>query len=228
MRRRLLPILMRLALGATLASCAAEVDSLSDDLGDEQTADDLLDAPVDPAEVIELEQKAPPVCVGTGRITYTLQRATMPTETQRRAYTKIRAAMDKAVAYYNCHTDVTRALTVQFEPTVATADGNIAGNIRFGAESTFEYTRAMHEIAHTLGVGTAPRWQSLLHEGLFTGPVATAQLRRITGKPDDVVHADRQHFWPYGLNYVTEVKSEVDVIAHCQMVAALRTDLGLK
>jgi hypothetical protein len=227
MRWRNLLLIAQLAVGASHVGCAAEVDSLSDELGDDQTADDLLDAPVSPHEVIALEQQAPRVCPSAGRITYTLQRAAMPSEAQRRAYTKIRAAMDKAVSYYNCYTDIARALTVQYDPKVATADGNISGNIRFGAESTFEYTRAMHEIAHTVGVGTAPRWQSLLQNGVFSGRAATEQLRRITGKPDDVLHADRQHFWPYGLNYASEVKSEADVIAHCKMVTAIRRDLGM-
>ena len=49
----------------------------------------------------------------------------------------------------------------------------------------------------------------------------------LTGKPDDLVHGDSQHFWPYGLNYASEVKSDADLVGHCKMVVALRRDLGL-
>lgn len=86
----------------------------------------------------------------------------------------------------------------------------------------------MHEIAHTVGIGTAPRWPSMLVNGLFTGAHATRELRAITGKSADVLHGDAQHFWPYGLNYAREVTSEADPINHCRMVVAIRRDLGLQ
>jgi hypothetical protein len=44
---------------------------------------------------------------------------------------------------------------------------------------------------------------------------------------DGKLHADSQHFWPYGINQQNEVKSEADLVAHCQLVAAIRADLGL-
>jgi hypothetical protein len=166
-------------------------------------------------------------CPHAGHITYNLEQAAAPTAAQRAAYTKIDVAMKRAVALYNCHTDITKTLRVQYEPSVPTADGNANGTIRFGAESTFEHTRAMHEIAHTVGVGASSRWSSLVRDGLFIGMYATQQLRMLTGKPDDAVHADAQHFWPYGLNYASEVKSDADLVGHCEMVVALRRDLGL-
>lgn len=166
-------------------------------------------------------------CPHSGHVTYTLERAAQPSAAQQAAYTKIDGAMMRAVGIYNCETDITKALHIQYNPDVQTADGNANGTIRFGAPSTFEHTRAMHEIAHTVGVGTAGSWSSMLRDGLFTGERATAQLRAITGKADDAVHADSQHFWPYGLNYASEVKSDADLVAHCQMVVALRADLGL-
>lgn len=166
-------------------------------------------------------------CPFEGHVTYTLEQAAAPTAAQRAAYMKIDAAMKRAVTFYNCYTDITKALRVQYNPSVATADGNANGTIRFGAESTFEHTRAMHEIAHTVGVGTSARWPSMIVNGVFTGMAATQQLRMLTGKPDDAVHGDSQHFWPYGLNYASEVKSDADLVGHCKMVVALRRDLGL-
>jgi len=162
----------------------------------------------------------------TGAVTYTLAKAAMPSAAQQAAYDKISAAMDAAVSYYNCYTNITKRDMVSYDPNVATADGSTNGSIRFGAQSSINYITAMHEISHSVGVGGA-QFGPLVVDGIFTGKNATAQLVEITGKADDKVHADKQHFWPYGLNYTTEVKSSDDLIAHCKMVVAIRKDLGM-
>jgi len=172
-------------------------------------------------------------CPGAGHITYTLAKSASPTATEQAAYDKIKVAMDKAITYYDCYTSITKSLNVSYVPSVETADGNINGSIRFGSNTTYmDYRSAMHEIAHTVGVGQASNWGSFLSNGLFTGTHAAAQLNAINAtltKPlYTEVHADTQHFWPYGINQQSEVKSEADLIAHCQMVVAIREDLGLK
>ncbi len=165
-------------------------------------------------------------CPASGHVSYTLTKAANPTSDQQAAYDLIVPAMDKAVQYYNCYTNITKADTVTYDPSVQTADGNINGSIRFGGTDYMEYITAMHEISHTVGIGTAPKWASLVVNGIFTGQHATDQLRAITGNSTDQLNADTQHFWPYGLNYTSEVKSEADVIDHCYMVAAIRLDEG--
>ncbi|WP_437585826.1 hypothetical protein [Sorangium sp. So ce1000] len=164
-------------------------------------------------------------CVGMGRITYTLAKVSAPTAEQQSAYDMITSAMDEALSYYNCHTSIVKSLSVSYVPSVATADGNVNGSIRFGATSSMNYITAMHEIGHTVGVGSF-EFGALVVDGVFTGEAATRQLRAITGKESDVVHADTQHFWPYGLNYTTEVKSTDDLVNHCKMVVAIREDIG--
>ena len=171
-------------------------------------------------------------CPGAGNITYTLAKSASPTPTEQAAYDKITTAMDKAISYYNCYTSITKSLKVSYVPSVATADGNSNGSMRFGMNTTYmDYRTAMHEIGHTVGIGQAANWGTFLSGGLFTGAHAAAQLKAINAKlatplyPD--VHADTQHFWPYGINQQSEVKGEADLIAHCQMVVAIRQDLGL-
>jgi hypothetical protein len=159
-------------------------------------------------------------------VSYTLARVAAPTAVQQTAYDRIVAAMDAAVGYYNCYTSITKVLNVSYVPTVATADGNINGSIRFGSTASMNKVTAMHEISHTVGVGTAPKWSSMVSNGTFNGTVATAQLVAIAPK-ETVVHADASHFWPFGLNYESEGKTEADLISHCKMVTALRKDLGL-
>ncbi|MEI9938040.1 MAG: hypothetical protein WDO69_12545 [Pseudomonadota bacterium] len=171
-------------------------------------------------------------CPGAGHITYTLAKSTSPTTTEQAAYDRITTAMDKAISYYDCYTSITKSESVSYVPSVETADGNISGSIRFGSDPTYmDYRTAMHEIAHTVGIGQASNWGSFLSGGLFTGAHAAAQLKAINATLTTPlytdVHADTQHFWPYGINQQSEVKSEADLIAHCNMVVAIRQDLGL-
>jgi hypothetical protein len=164
-------------------------------------------------------------CTGRGNVTYSLARAVAPSAEQNATYMRITRAMDTAVEKYNCYTDLSRALRVVYEPSVATADGNVNGNIRFGAQASMNFVTAMHEIGHTFGVGSN-EFKAKSGDGRFNGPLSTAEIRRITGKADEFVHTDGTHFWPLGLNYETEYKSEADAVGHCQMVVAIRKDLG--
>ena len=141
------------------------------------------------------------------------------------AYDRITAAMDRALEYYNCHTNISRALSVSYVPSVQTADGNPNGNIRFGSMDSMNYITAMHETSHVLGVGDNA-YDRLIVDGVFTGPAATAEIRAITGDPTAEIHGDNQHFWPYGLNYVSEVMSEADLLNNMRIVVAIREDLG--
>ncbi len=171
-------------------------------------------------------------CPYAGHITYTLAKSANPTASEQTAYGLITTAMDKAITYYNCYTNITKAENVQYNTSVSTADGNINGSIRFGADTSYmDYRTAMHEISHTVGIGQASNWSSFIANGLFTGKSANAQLTAINATLASPlyteVHADTQHFWPYGINYASEVKSEADLIFHCEMVMAIRKDLGL-
>jgi hypothetical protein len=164
--------------------------------------------------------------VPAGSITYTLQTAANPTADQLDAYTRIRKAMDSAVGYYDTYTSIRKSLTVQYDSSVATADGGSGGTIRFGSGRSYMVViTAMHEIAHTVGVGTTSQWAPLVVNGLFTGDSATAALRRIESNDTDHLHADTQHFWPYGLNYASEVKSTADLVSHCKVVQGIVQDL---
>lgn len=161
-----------------------------------------------------------------GRITYSLARAAAPTAQQSMAYERITLAMDRAVMVYNCNTSLQKTLNVSYNPDVATADGNPNGSLRFGSMDSMNHITAMHEISHALGIG-GNEMDRMVMNGIFPGPLATAELRAITGNPADEVHADNQHFWPYGLNYPSEVKSDADLLHHCRMVVAILKDLGL-
>lgn len=162
----------------------------------------------------------------TGNVTYTLVRSSNPTSAEQAAYTLITAAMDSAVWYMNHYTTFTKTLTVTYVPSVATADGNINGSIRFGSNTYYmNIATALHEIAHTVGVGTSNAWwNTLIVSGTYTGTHATQILRTITGDSTAVIHGDSQHFWPFGFNYPTEVTSVYDYMYHCQILEGMKMD----
>lgn len=168
-----------------------------------------------------------PGCPASGNITYTLHRASSPTADQQDAYNRITEAMNLALTVYNCYLNVGKALNVYYEPSVPTADGNYNGTIRFGAKSTMVQATAMHEIAHTLGVGTYSGWAPRVSGGRWTGSNAINQLRALDGNPSAVLYADGAHFWPHGLNQASEATSADEYIRNVRMVAALRQDMGL-
>jgi hypothetical protein len=162
-----------------------------------------------------------------GQITYTLVKADNPTADQLDAYGRIQKAMDSAVIMYNAYTDIRCHINVQYAPSVPTADGGGA-TIRFGAGRVYMVTpTGMHEMAHCVGLGTAPEWKSFVSNGIFTGPLTTAALRKIVGNDTAHLHiADSVHIVsPWGLNYATDVKSTADLVNHCKIVDAMHKDL---
>ncbi len=78
-----------------------------------------------------------------------------------------------------------------------TADGNENGSIRFGHEPYMNHITAMHELGHVVGIGNST-FNSMIEGDVFAGETATATLRGITGKPDDLVHGGGRHFGPTG------------------------------
>lgn len=142
-------------------------------------------------------------------------------EDRRRAITD---AMDAAVAFLNEHGDFKKAVIANNSPGTPTADANWDGWINWGG--TINRRVALHEIAHTLGVGTHRRWRENIKDGKWTGEHALRQLREFDG-PEAVLFADRMHFWPYGLNFDKESSPQSD-LRFVKMVKALRKDMGIE
>jgi hypothetical protein len=161
--------------------------------------------------------------VAAATITWTLERASNPTSDQQSAYTQITSAMNAAVARYNNLSDLGKSITVRYDTSVPTADGNINGTIRFGSNRSYMTERtALHEIAHTIGVGTSARWSSLGGSGTWTGAQATALVRQYDGSSAKL-STGGGHFWPYGLNYENEF-SGTAADRHVRIVEAMVRD----
>lgn len=162
-----------------------------------------------------------------GNVTYTLAQNSNPTDDEKAAYARIKAAFDEAVAYYNNFTSITKHLTVNYVPGVPTADGNINGNIRVGTNTGYQRTgTALHEIAHTVGVGTHSYWTgTLMKNGLYQGEWANKLLRFITRNPNESVKGDQLHFWPYGINGAHEDNGqEMLYLIHVIVMQGMKKD----
>lgn len=132
-------------------------------------------------------------------------------------------AMDYAIGLYNQHAGFDRKLRVAYNPKVPTADGNINGSIRFGG--SIHKRTALHEISHTLGIGTHRKWDRMFKDGKWTGPRGNELVKQFNG-PDAVIRGDKSHFWPYGMNYPKESNPK-NHVRHVKIVAAMCRDMGV-
>ena len=165
------------------------------------------------------------VSFAEGGVTYTLHKSANPTEDELDAYQRITEAMDSAVYIYNKYTNLSKFINVYYSTGVPTAEASSNGDLRFGKDRNYMFVgTAMHEMAHTMGMGTTSEYQAMMSGGVFKGEKAQAVLREIDG-PDAELHGDSQHFWPYGLNYRSEVHSEQDLINHARIVEAMYQDI---
>jgi LPXTG-motif cell wall-anchored protein len=165
-----------------------------------------------------------PVRADEGGMTYTLYREADPTDDQADAYDRIDAAVGAAVARYNAMTDLTKHLSVSYNPGVPTAEASSDGGVSFGADRSYmtEGT-ALHEIAHALGVGTTDDWIAQCVDGTWTGGTVTALIRSWDG-PNSHLNCGGFHIWPYGLNYPDEF-SELAFERNVEIVEAIVVDI---
>jgi hypothetical protein len=115
---------------------------------------------------------------------------------------------------------------VQYNPQdVKTADASFNGTLRFGENRSYmQVGTAMHEIAHTIGIGTTNEYKALMVGGVWQGAAGVAALKAIDGDAG-VLKGDGTHFWPYGINYASEVKGVETLVNHCKVVQAMYQDM---
>ncbi|RSL40133.1 hypothetical protein CEP53_013575 [Fusarium sp. AF-6] len=154
-------------------------------------------------------------------LNWSLQKASNPTSDQTDAYGRIEEAMRRAVARYSRFTDASKTIRVYYAPGVPTAEANYNGDLRFGSNRAYMTERtAMHEIAHTLGVGQTAAFDRNCAANNW--PSANRLLQSFDGA-NARISCGGGHFWPYGLNYDNEW-SETNANRHVQMIDAMLAD----
>ncbi|WP_442575402.1 RICIN domain-containing protein [Microbacterium sp. F51-2R] len=156
-------------------------------------------------------------------MTYTIYREPNPTADQIDAYNRIDAAVGAAVNRYNALTDISKHLRIWYNPSVPTAQAGLDGGMSFGADRTYMVEgTALHEIGHTLGIGTSGGYYNQCVNGAWIGSNANALLQSWEG-PDARLNCSNPHIWPYGLNYNTEF-SEQAFVRNVELTEAMISD----
>lgn len=160
-----------------------------------------------------------------GGVTYTLHKSANPTSDEEDAYKRITTVMDSAVKLYNTYSNLSKFINVYYSPGVPTAEASSNGDLRFGENRSYMVVpTAMHEMGHTMGIGTTQEYWDACPNGVFLNDVVQAKLREMDGANAEL-HCDRQHIWPYGLNQASEAKSEQDLINHVILVETIYQQL---
>ena len=158
-------------------------------------------------------------------VTYTLHKSANPTADEQDAYKRITTVMDSAVKLYNTYSNLSKFINVYYAPGVPTAEASSNGDLRFGENRSYMVVpTAMHEMGHTMGIGTTQEYWDVCKDGVFRNDKVQAKLREMDG-PNAELHCDRQHIWPYGLNQASEAKSEKDLINHVILVETIYQQL---
>ncbi|WNH10610.1 hypothetical protein [Thalassobellus suaedae] len=111
------------------------------------------------------------------------------------SFDRIRAAFDEATWYYNNFTSIEKHVNVNYSPGTPTADANFDGWINFGSNPSYQKTgTAMHEMAHTVGVGQHWKYTELM-QGSWQGNRANAILKFMTNDSNALIYGDNVHFY---------------------------------
>ena len=148
--------------------------------------------------------------------------------------TRIDKAMSSAVSYFNQLTSIQgHSLSVNFGSGTPTAEASYGGWMRFGPSTSYQQTgTALHELGHTIGVGTHAMWygpSSPLREtgsgGAWLGGRTTELLQFLDNDPASYLRGDATHVWPYGVNGAHEDNgTEFLYIANALIAQALGED----
>lgn len=159
-------------------------------------------------------------------VTYTLYKSANPTADEQDAYKRITTVMDSAVKLYNTYSNLSKFINVYYAPGVPTAEASSNGDLRFGENRSYMVVpTAMHEMGHTMGIGTTQEYWDVCKDGVFRNDKVQAKLRELDNDPTKELHCDSQHIWPYGLNQASEAKSEKDLINHVILVETIYQQL---
>lgn len=135
-----------------------------------------------------------------GNVTFTMG---LNSDSLPEQYKLIKAAMDSACWYFNRYTNFKGNIYVYYDAGIPTAQASYHGSIGFGAGTNYMWVgTVMHEMCHFVGSGTTTAWKNLMVGGVWQGSAASALLVAATG---EVLKGDNIHFWPYGVNYKTEI-----------------------
>ncbi len=126
---------------------------------------------------------------------------------------RMEAATSSAVGYYNDLTSIKgHHLSVGYGSGTPTAEASYGGWMTFGPNTSYQRTgTVLHEMGHTIGVGTHSMWygpSSPLREtgsrGTWLGERVDKVVQFINNDTTAHLTGDHIHMWPYGINGANE------------------------
>ena len=141
-------------------------------------------------------------------------------------HARIKSAFDEATWYFNNFTSITKHVTVNYSPGTPTANANFDGWINMGPVESYQRTgTALHEMAHSVGVGTHWKYDDLFTDNRYNGERAAEIIQLMSGDDEEYIRKSGVLFWPYGINGAHEDTGEEDLyITHCLILQGMKTD----
>ncbi|MFD2828517.1 hypothetical protein ACFSYG_18705 [Leeuwenhoekiella polynyae] len=141
-------------------------------------------------------------------------------------HARIKSAFDEATWYFNNFTSINKHVTVNYSPGTPTANANFDGWINMGPVESYQRTgTALHEMAHSVGVGTHWKYDDLFTDNRYNGERAAEIIQLMSGDDEEYIRKSGVHFWPYGINGAHEDTGEEDLyITHCLILQGMKTD----
>ncbi len=146
-----------------------------------------------------------------------------PNATHRNAaVTSLQAVVNR----YNAYGDFGNySVYAYYNAGIPTAQASYLGSIGYGG--TYPNERVtQHESNHYLGSGTIGEWDARFNGNVWTG----AKVNRLFAQFDGdgaVMLKSGVHFYPYGLNYDSEVTSDAIYMRNIAIMYAMRQDMGI-
>ncbi len=151
-----------------------------------------------------------------GQITYTIRASN-----DEAANSRIKAAAEKAIGYWNALTEMKGFSTsIGYNSGVPTAECSYGGWMSVGSNQSYQRAGTiMHEMLHGIGVipwadtewsrfnlrsGTSNAAGFTTGSGLWLGDRVTEVLRFWDNSATSQLNGDYQHMWPYGINGANE------------------------
>lgn len=145
------------------------------------------------------------ITIPKGNITFTLAGSVTGAPGH---HERIKEAIETAVDYWNNLTSIRgHHLSVSHHLGTPTAEGSYGGYIQFGPAAYQQTGTALHEMGHTIGVGTHSIWygpSSPLREngstGKWLGERANKVVQFILNDRTAGLSGDAVHMWPFAIN----------------------------
>lgn len=138
------------------------------------------------------------------------------------------ASMQAVVNRFNVYGDFNWGsdgyVDVYYNAGVPTAQAGYYGSIDFGGTWPNERV-TQHELNHWLGSGTYWNWANQFSAGAWTGPKVSALMQQFDGE-GAALRQSGVHFYPYGLNYDSEVVNNSIYMRNVALTYAMRQDMG--